>query len=49
MRKEIKKWGNGAGIFLSKGELELYDAKIGDIVIVNIDEVIKQKKRPKQK
>lgn len=45
MRKQIKKWGNGAGIFISSGELELHDAKIGDVVDIGDLKLIKQKKK----
>lgn len=46
MRKEIKKWGNGAGIFLSGSELNLYDTQIGDVIDL---EVVVVKKAGKKK
>lgn len=49
MRKQIKKWGNGAGIFLSSKELELYDAKVGDVVDISDLIVIKRQKGGKKK
>ncbi len=49
MRKEIKKWGNGAGLFLSNGELKLYGAGIGDVVDLGEIVVIKKKKKEKKK
>lgn len=52
MRKKIKKWGNGAGIFLSKETLELYHLKIGDVVdleMCRINEKTKKKKTKKKK
>ena len=41
MRKEIKHWGNSAGILFSKQELKLYGLKVGDIV--DLEDIIKVK------
>lgn len=43
MRKKIKKWGNSAGILFSRGDLELYDLEIGDIV--DIEDIVKVRRR----
>ena len=45
MRKQIKKWGNGSGVFLSKSELELHSLKIGDIIDIGDPIIIKKKKK----
>lgn len=47
MRKEIKKWGNGAGLFLSSKELDLYDAEIGDVIDISDLVVVKRGKEKK--
>ena len=48
MRKEIKQWGNSAGITLTKEDLKVYDAEIGDVIDIS-DIVIIKKKEGKKK
>ena len=36
MRKEIKRIGTGAGIYLDKNDLKVYNFRIGDIVEIDI-------------
>lgn len=48
MRKEIKAWGNSAGIVFTKEDLKCYDAKIGDIIDLDDIVVIKKKKESKK-
>jgi antitoxin component of MazEF toxin-antitoxin module len=44
MRKEIKAWGNSAGLILTKADLEVYDLAIGDVIELTVT-VIKEKKK----
>jgi antitoxin component of MazEF toxin-antitoxin module len=48
MRKEIKKWGNGAGIFLSGKELKLYNMDVGDIIDLTLIMIKRKRKEVKK-
>jgi antitoxin component of MazEF toxin-antitoxin module len=47
MRKEIKAWGNSAGIVFTKEDLKCYNAVVGDILDLTDVIIIKKDKEVK--
>ena len=47
MKKKVKKWGKGLGIYIDKEDAEIFRVKEGDIIEISDIIVIKSKRRKK--
>lgn len=45
MRKQLKAWGNSAGVVFTKEDLKLYDLEIGDVIELTVTVINKKKKK----
>lgn len=45
MKKIVKKWGNGIGIFITKDDAKIYGLKKGDFVDIEWAKIRRRKKR----
>lgn len=47
MRKELKAWGNSAGVIFTKEDQKLYDLEIGDVIKLTVTVINKKKRKGK--